>query len=853
MKKKITQLELIRDLSLMGFTSPDGTVDVLSKTYKNGYVISIVLGARPASTKIDYGAVIDAQCGRATTKNFSQSESLVVLECVDKLLMHGYPASSIFLEQPYTAGRTQIWLDIKVAQGDKTYLMIDCKTWGDEFDKAKKSLFSKGGQLLSYYLNDRDAKFIAYYSSQTIGPRWEREVCAVDTTSFPPEAATLPEIVNQWDKSHFAIGLIESDPFQVQEKRLTKSGLRDLNADDKGKVFHSFNEILRRHVVSDKPNAFNKLFNLFICKIYDEEKDEDEILDFQWSAGETTDLVIARLTELYRKGMQQFLSVEIPEFSESTLMRGLTSVNDHDRSFLLSFLDQMKAFGSQEFSFKEVYDRGSYASNTAIVREVVRLLQLLRLRYGSRQPFMGEFFELLLGMSVKQESGQFFTPIPLAKFIFHALPVAEIVRRKISEKDPFFMPYVLDFAAGSGHFVNTALEIIDQILQKVPASGLRKTQKQNRDKWVNSYEWAGEFVYAIEKDYRLAKASKVSTFLNGDGDAKVICADGLDSFALSADYIGRLKLPAEETGIQDNPQFDIIAANPPYAVDQCRATVPHGSQSFFLFNRLQDTSNEIECLFVERMKQTLKAKGVVGIILPISILTSEGIETDARTLIFDNFLIKALVLLGQNTFMATSSRSVILFAEKREARVLQGVNAAFDLFLHNWLDVSISGISKAFSHYVSETWDISYSDWLSLMQNGCSIESSAICREFKESFESRPEIVRLRKSEQFSMHDDKKKETILQEGFVKFVREQERSKMALFIAVQDQEVLIVKAPKDSQSAKSFLGYEFSRRRGQEGLRYVGRNENIETPLFDDADIDNETKISFLIRSKFLRA
>ena len=31
--------------------------------------------------------------------------------------------------------------------------------------------------------------------------------------------------------------------------------------------------------------------------------------------------------------------------------------------------------------------------------------------------------------------------------------------------------------------------------------------------------WAREYIYGIEKDYRLAKTTKISTFLNGDGDA----------------------------------------------------------------------------------------------------------------------------------------------------------------------------------------------------------------------------------------------------------------------------------------------------------------------------------------------
>lgn len=47
------------------------------------------------------------------------------------------------------------------------------------------------------------------------------------------------------------------------------------------KFFHEFASILRKHSVSDKPNAFNKIFNS-LAKLYDEAKGEDDELEFHW-------------------------------------------------------------------------------------------------------------------------------------------------------------------------------------------------------------------------------------------------------------------------------------------------------------------------------------------------------------------------------------------------------------------------------------------------------------------------------------------------------------------------------------------------------------------------------------------
>jgi len=52
--------------------------------------------------------------------------------------------------------------------------------------------------------------------------------------------------------------------------------IKPLTEKDGGDIFNRFAEILRRNVVSDKTNAYNKIFNLFLCKIVDEYENIDE-------------------------------------------------------------------------------------------------------------------------------------------------------------------------------------------------------------------------------------------------------------------------------------------------------------------------------------------------------------------------------------------------------------------------------------------------------------------------------------------------------------------------------------------------------------------------------------------------
>ena len=85
---------------------------------------------------------------------------------------------------------------------------------------------------------------------------------------------------------------------------------------------------------------------------------------------------------------------------------------------------------NNEFAIKDVYDNETFIENGIVLKEVVELLQTYQIRYEEKQPFLGDFFELLLTTGLKQEAGQFFTPVPLAKFICKSIPIETIIKNK---------------------------------------------------------------------------------------------------------------------------------------------------------------------------------------------------------------------------------------------------------------------------------------------------------------------------------------------------------------------------------------------------------------------------------------
>jgi hypothetical protein len=103
------------------------------------------------------------------------------------------------------------------------------------------------------------------------------------------------------------------------------------------------------------------------------------------------------------------------------------------------------------------------------------------------------------------------------------------------------------------------------------------------------------------------------------------------------------------------------------------------------------------------------------------------------------------------------------------------------------------------------------------------------------------------------------------------------------LAAQQQQVLIVKSPADGKAQKAFLGYDWSGAKGKEGIKYLGGSnkaaadneddkptadvsfdeaedkrilenlsnmKNINTPLYDPNDRNNNEKINYLIQQNF---
>lgn len=801
-----------------GFSPKENAIGIFEKQYADGYTIEVNFDKKT----IYFGGTIKIQS--KDFQNITRPEDWVVLECVNRLLENGYKPSTISLEKVYPAGHGFSGrLDICITREDGSeYLLIECKTYGKEFEKAFARMKKDGGQLFTYFKFSNKADVIMLYASELNNNEiiYRNEIVKIEDDY---RIGDVKDFYGKWNKTTKQQGVWGNKPYDFKNQLFTKADLKELNEAESTKIFHEFASILRKHSVSDKPNAFNKIFNLFLAKLFDEAKRENDELEFHWRENDNAVDFQVRLINLHKDGLFAFLQKEIEGIDEKDFKANSAEELIEKKKKVLKF--------NNILAIKEVLDDASFDENQRVLKDVVKLLEKYQIRYPRKQQHLSDFFEKLLTTGLKQEVGQYFTPPPITKFIVRSLPIKQMIEKEVNKEVPE-LPAVIDYAAGSGHFITEAMEEYQDIINAFNENEMKnffpKAIQQVKSWQVDPYEWAAKYVYGIEKDYRLVKVAKVGCYFYGDGVAQVIHGDGLDSFQTSKTYKGLLK---ENTNLEDSTKakFSLVLSNPPYSVNNCKDDLEYiGAQNdFTLYPYLSDNSDDIECLFIERTKHLLKDDGIAAIVLPSTILNTKGIQSKAREIILFYFDVVAIVELGKSTFMATPTETVILFLKRRNNNLIYDWIKSIDIFFDALQDITINGIINPVSKFIEHIWDtISFSDYITLLKNS-------------------PNET-IKKHELYIEYRQKIKYTNEKDFFEKLIS-LEKTKLLHFVITVKQKIVLVKTGKKEEE-KRFLGYEFSSRRGSEGMHSVQKGKSIDdcTKLYNSNNIEDYSKASTYI-------
>ncbi|EMZ3360415.1 restriction endonuclease subunit S, partial [Campylobacter coli] len=576
----------------------------------------------------------------------------------------------------------------------------------------------------------------------------------------------------------------------------------------------------------------DKLVNIFLCKIYDETFNKNNLkFGYFGVMADTYANMQDRLMWLYKEAMKEFLGEKITFVSNEDIEKDFKQLKIKTlKEVMQNYIKELKFYSNNDFAFLEVHNKELFLKNALVLKEIVELFANYKLTQNSTNQFLGNLFELFLQKGMKQDEGQFFTPIQICEFIMYSLPLQEMLNKNSKALR------VIDYACGAGHFLNTYANELKRYL----------TEDELKEHYKN--------IYGIEKEYRLSKVSKVSSAMYGQNEINILYADALASFELA--NTNNLEGEKAKPQIESN-SFDLLIANPPYSVKGFLETLSDKSKNTYkLFNDdiNIETNNSIECFFCERANQILNDNAKAAIILPSSILNKDSIYKNTREILFQNFDFIAIVELGNQTFGATGTNTIILFLRKKETFKQENhlISQDYSLIKERIEAENLKDNESFYQNYLSAYCDFRkfdkelYSNFLNGNLDSKLAELEAF-KDYRNAFRQTSDYKRLKESKIYK--ESKDKQDLEDKAFLAYAQAIEKDKLLYFSLSLNQEVLIIKSPSDIKEQKKFLGYEWSNRKGDEGLKEL-HNPYL-SPLFERGNPQNETKLNTLIYKSFL--
>lgn len=634
------------------------------------------------SKKIKYNSKLKLH---RDVKEINGEEEIVRAVLMTKLANEfGYKVERLEIEEEYKAGRPKLIkprVDLLVKDGNgDVFMFIELKA-PDKFEEDQDQVIEDQLFNLAALASGEKEYKISYLVLAT---------CDLEREDFPIEAKVIDynqyKFFNSWkNERNFANEIPANYGLPIKEPYI-KGGTKDLDKEyTKAQIdsirINLHNVLWGGGSVSDN-DIFTSLVNLILAKIQDEgEKNDGDKYDFQIFAYKDNTIkfesnreLFDRINLLYRRALERKMHII-----------------DKER------LDKEFVVNEEKFPLNKLKYAVSVLEKYSFVDGKNSL---------NGKDILGDFFESIIRNGFKQSKGQFFTHTNVVKFILWGLQIDKLAIAKIN-KD-LVIPYVIDPSAGSATFLIEYMKFITENIKRRFRSKISNNRdvEDKMEEWFKpdhrENKWAKDFIYGIESNKDLAKASKVNMILHGDGSTNIFAQDGLLPFAEYKKYNNELNaLKNTETdpyynNKKINGQFDVVISNPPFSVDLDNDTKDTLKDSF-IFSSKRSSEN----LFIERYYQLLRENGRMGIVLPESLFDTTD-NRYIRLFLYKYFKIKAVVSLPTLTFAPyTSTKTSLLFAQKKTKKEIEQWNVLWKKYsgdysklatrCKNILDVCLKG------------------------------------------------------------------------------------------------------------------------------------------------------------------
>jgi type I restriction enzyme M protein len=275
----------------------------------------------------------------------------------------------------------------------------------------------------------------------------------------------------------------------------------------------------------------------------------------------------------------------------------------------------------------------------------------------------GVAYQELVGVNLRGDRGQYFTPRGVVKLVIAML-------------DPKEDEKILDPACGTGGFLVAALAHMLKKFRDEQDSG---TQPETTTEFLNVHErlreYAATHVFGADFDPFLIRATQMNMVLAGDGRGHIY---NINSLEFPKGHLGDLERATREIPLGS---MDIVATNPPFGTDipitdrhileqydLAHQWEPDGEGGFRMTPTIKSSMSP-EILFIERCIKWLKpGTGRMGIVLPDGVLGNPASEY-IRWWIMRETQVLASVDLPVEAFIAEANVNILtslLFLRRKD-------------------------------------------------------------------------------------------------------------------------------------------------------------------------------------------
>ena len=305
-----------------------------------------------------------------------------------------------------------------------------------------------------------------------------------------------------------------------------------------------------------------------------------------------------------------------------------------------------KVFKKVQESYKYIFKGNEVIElNDTVLSYVVSELQRFSL-VDTETDVKGEAYEEIVGPNLRGDRGEYFTPRNVCSMVIEML-FSAFHEEKLTS--PGGMK-ILDPAIGTGGFLIAGVQEIKQLFLK---RGVKYDQLRDLVRDVANTNFFG-----VDFNPFLVKVAQMNMVMHGDGSSNIVHANSLEAASNWNDEAKR-KVHLGE--------FDIVVTNPPFGT---KAVIdnPDMLERFELttFNAGSPRAAlPPEQLFIERCLDFLKPGGLLGIVLPDSILSNPGLTWIREWLVKKAYIVASIDLPVETFEPHTGTQTSILILRKK--------------------------------------------------------------------------------------------------------------------------------------------------------------------------------------------